>query len=186
MDKPVPFASQAYFLFLSLLLFARGADFLSTWIATPNLILEANPIARRLRWKWGIPLNVALCVGFARWPLIAIIIGTTSALVAARNFQLAWLMRSHGEENYRNWSVEGAEHLGRYSFVGCNPRAVIRQQGDRVEVLENGRLVESFLIAREANRDRSQCVRDGLEVVERTLKKYRAVTLPFLPRFAGG
>jgi len=55
-----------------------------------------------------------------------------------------------------------------------------------VEVRENGRVVESFLIAREANRDRSQCVRDGLEVVERTLKKYRAVTLPFLPRFTGG
>src|SRR5260370_16770809 len=102
MDKPVPFASQAYFLFLSLLLFTRGADFLSTWIATPNLILEANPIARRLRWKWGIPVNLALCAGFARWPLIAIIIGTTSALVAAPNFQLACLIRSHADYNYPN------------------------------------------------------------------------------------
>jgi len=89
-------------------------------------------------------------------------------------------------ESFLFESVEGGEHLGRYSFVGCNPRAVIRQQGDRVEVRENGRVVESFLIAREANRDRSQVVRDGLEVVERTLKKYRAVTLPFLPRFTGG
>src|SRR6266487_399494 len=59
-------------------------------------------------------------------------------------------------ESFLFESVEGGEHLGRYSFVGCNPRAVIRQQGDRVEVLENGRVVESFLIAREANRDRSQ------------------------------
>src|SRR5947209_11222597 len=101
MDKPVPFASQAYFLFLSLLLFARGTDFLSTWIATPNLILEANPIARKLRWKWGITVNVAMCLGFACWPLTAIIISTTSVLVAARNFQHAWLMRSHGEDNYR-------------------------------------------------------------------------------------
>ncbi len=119
MDKPVPFASQAYFLFLSLLLFARGADFLSTWIATPNLILEANPIARRLRWKWGIPVNLALCAGFARWPLIAIIIGTTSALVAARNFQLAWLMRSHGEENYRNWFVERLDETTPGLFLFC-------------------------------------------------------------------
>src|SRR5712691_8002989 len=55
-------------------------------------------------------------------------------------------------ESFLFESVEGGEHLGRYSFVGCNPRAIIRQQGDRVEVLENGRLVESFLIAREANR----------------------------------
>src|SRR5438445_6359849 len=89
-------------------------------------------------------------------------------------------------ESFLFESVEGAEHLGRYSFVGCNPRAVIRQQGDRVEVLENGRVVDSFLIAHEAKHDRSPGVRDGLEVVERTLKKYRAVTLPFLPRFTGG
>ena len=36
-------------------------------------------------------------------------------------------------------SVEGGEHLGRYSFVGCNPRGVIRQLGSRVDVFEGGR-----------------------------------------------
>src|SRR5215472_15933956 len=41
-------------------------------------------------------------------------------------------------------SVEGGEHIGRYSFVGCNPRALIRQTGSRVEILENGRIVERF------------------------------------------
>ena len=30
------------------------------------------------------------------------------------------------------------------------------------------------------------CVKDGLEVIERVMKKYRAVTLPGLPRFTGG
>ncbi len=30
--------------------FARGLDFLSTWIVTPRLALEANPLMRRLRW----------------------------------------------------------------------------------------------------------------------------------------
>jgi len=34
-------------------------DILSTWIATPNLVLEGNPIAKRLGWRWGIPLNLA-------------------------------------------------------------------------------------------------------------------------------
>ena len=84
---------------LFLLLFvARGMDFLSTWVATPNLVLEGNPIAKKLGWKWGIPLNLALCVGLAFWPLPAIVISTTSVLVAARNFQSAWLMRSLGEQ----------------------------------------------------------------------------------------
>ena len=78
MDRALLFGSVEYLAFLLLLLFSRGMDFLSTWIATPNLILEANPIARKLRWKWGIPVNLALCLAFARWPLTAIIISTTS------------------------------------------------------------------------------------------------------------
>src|SRR6187455_3467314 len=43
-------------------------------------------------------------------------------------------------------SVEGGEHLGRYSFVGCNPRAVIRQDGNRVELIENGKVVQEFAV----------------------------------------
>src|ERR1700747_2718751 len=46
-------------------------------------------------------------------------------------------------ESFLFESVEGGEHLGRYSFVGCNPRAVIRQNGSLVEVLENGKVVET-------------------------------------------
>jgi anthranilate/para-aminobenzoate synthase component I len=49
-------------------------------------------------------------------------------------------------ESFLFESVEGGEHIGRYSFVGCNPRAVIRQTGARVEVLENGKIVESYLV----------------------------------------
>ena len=44
-------------------------------------------------------------------------------------------------------SVEGGEHLGRYSFVGCNPRAVVRQTGQRVEVVENGKVVQTHEVA---------------------------------------
>src|SRR5580765_5309942 len=53
-------------------------------------------------------------------------------------------------ESFLFESVEGGEHLGRYSFVGCNPRAVIKQTGNRVEVIENGRVVESFIVQRSA------------------------------------
>ena len=81
-------------------------------------------------------------------------------------------------------SVEGGEHLGRYSFVGCNPRAVIRQTGNNVEVLENGRVVETVPVRQPDSG--SSGVKDGLEVVERVMKKYRPVSLPGLPRFTGG
>jgi anthranilate synthase component 1 len=83
-------------------------------------------------------------------------------------------------------SVEGGEHLGRYSFVGCNPRGVIRQTRDRVEHFENGKVVETFAIASQPRAMTGSSVRDGLEVVERVLKKFRPVRLPHLPRFAGG
>ena len=106
MDITVPFDSREYLLMLGLLIFGRGMDFLSTWIATPNLTLEGNPIAKKLGWKWGLLLNVALIVILALWPLSAIVVATASVLVAARNFQSAWLMRSLGEEVYREWHVQ--------------------------------------------------------------------------------
>ncbi len=83
-------------------------------------------------------------------------------------------------------SVEGGEHLGRYSFVGCNPRAVIRQTGNRIEVIESGKVVEKFAIPAPGKEPCENCVKDGLVVVERLMKKYRAVSLPGLPRFTGG
>jgi len=109
-------------------------------------------------------------------------------------------IRGQGE-SFLFESVEGGEHLGRYSFVGCNPRAVIRQTGSRVEVIEGGKVVESFEIGRagsplpaappddESRRARSDApyqVQDGLAVVERVMSRYRAVALPGLPRFTGG
>jgi len=119
MDDSVPFASHEYFIFLAILAFARGADFLSTWIATPNLVLEGNPLAKKLGWKWGAVINLLLCGTFACWPLPTIVICTSSALVAARNFQSAWLMRSLGEEAYRNWHVERFQETRTHLFLFC-------------------------------------------------------------------
>jgi hypothetical protein len=106
MDDLVPFGGRAYLLHLSLLLVARAADLLSTWIATPAMVLEGNPIARKLGWRWGGIVNLSLCLLLGCWPLAAVIVSTTSLLVAARNFQSAWLMRTLGEEAYRDWYVE--------------------------------------------------------------------------------
>ena len=126
------------------------------------------------------------------------LIPVTRRLLADVETPLSAYRKIRGQgESFLFESVEGGEHLGRYSFVGCNPRAVIRQTGDRVEVIENGRVIENFLVRRTGvapvselkNGDRQDAcptVRDGLEVVERVMKKYRAVALPGLPRFTGG
>jgi hypothetical protein len=106
MDGPISFGSREYLWLLALLVFARGMDFLSTWIATPNLALEGNPLAKKLGWRWGLVVNVVLVFMLALWPLSAVVVATASVLVAARNFQSAWLMRSLGEDAYRDWHVE--------------------------------------------------------------------------------
>lgn len=113
------FGSFEYWVLLGCVGFARAMDFLSTWVATPNLKLEANPIARKMGWKVGIVVNVALCFLFAFWPLPTVVITTTSLLVAARNFQSAWLMRTMGEMSYRLWMTERLHEARRRLFLGC-------------------------------------------------------------------
>lgn len=86
-------------------------------------------------------------------------------------------IRGQGE-SFLFESVVGGEHIGRYSFVGCNPRAVIKQAAGQVRVLENGKAPETVQLGGE--------ISDGLVVVERVMSRYRPVTLPGLPRFSGG
>ncbi|MFO1514512.1 MAG: hypothetical protein U1F83_16650 [Verrucomicrobiota bacterium] len=119
MDDSVPFASREYFIMLAVLAFSRGMDFLSTWVATPHLVLEGNPIAKWLGWKWGAAVNVVLVLSLAAWPLSAIVVSTASVLVAARNFQSAWLMRSMGEEAYRDWYGQRASETPISLYLFC-------------------------------------------------------------------
>jgi hypothetical protein len=119
MDEAVQFGSRWYFLFLNLLMVARGMDLLSTRLATPHLALEANPIARKLGWKWGLVANGLICALFASWPMPAVIISTTSLLVAARNFQGVWLMRTLGEQEYQRWMGERVSETRPGLYVGC-------------------------------------------------------------------
>ncbi len=121
------------------------------------------------------------------------LIPVTRRILADLETPLAAYRKIRGQgESFLFESVEGGEHIGRYSFVGCNPRAVIKQTGNRVEVIENGKAVESFSVGRDvlprvpADQQVSPTVRDGLEVVERVMKKYRPVAVPGLPRFTGG
>jgi hypothetical protein len=96
----VSFGERDYLIILAALLFGRLMDLVSTRVATPTMLLEGNPIARRLGWRWGVVVNLGMCFGLAFWPLAGVIVTTTSLLVASRNFKGAWMMRSMGEERY--------------------------------------------------------------------------------------
>src|SRR6266542_2634693 len=115
------------------------------------------------------------------------LIPVTRRLLADFETPLSAYRKIRGQgESFLFESVEGGEHLGRYSFVGCNPRAVIRQQVARLEVLENGKVTARFATPRQAHPDGAAGVKDGLEVVEQVLQKFRPVSVPGLPRFTGG
>jgi hypothetical protein len=113
------FGSTAYLLLLALLLFGRGSDLFSTWIATPTLELEANPLARRLGWRAGVAVNLVACLLLALLPLAAVSVTTTSVLVASRNLQSAWLMRTLGEHEYRAWIAARYREARRGVFLIC-------------------------------------------------------------------
>src|SRR3984957_20370094 len=109
------------------------------------------------------------------------LIPVTRRILADFETPLSAYQKIRGQgESFLFESVEGGEHIGRYSFVGCNPRGVIRQTGDRVEVFENGKPVEQFTVNRSGE---PGSVKDGLEVVERIMQRFRPVTASGLPRF---
>ncbi len=82
-----------------LLLLARLGDIGSTYLATPQLLMESNPVAQRLRWPFAVAtLFIAL---LPYWLLPAgIIILVASLLVTASNFSKVWLIRTMGEAEY--------------------------------------------------------------------------------------
>src|SRR5205823_9928129 len=63
------------------------------------------------------------------------------------------------------------------------PRAVIRQVNEKVDVLENGKIIETFQVGGPPG---EHSIRDGLQALERVMGRFRAVTVPGLPRFTGG
>ena len=71
-------------------------------------------------------------------------------------------------------SVEGGEHVGRYSFLGSNPSIIFKVKGQHVTLIDHGRLREYDV---EGN---------PLDELQRILGEYKVVELPNLPRFAGG
>jgi hypothetical protein len=86
-------------LIAALLLLSRLTDIGSTWLATPRLKLEANPLVRRFRWPYAV-LTLGVFV-IPYWSLAAgITLLVASLLVSAGNFGRAWVMRTIGEEEY--------------------------------------------------------------------------------------
>jgi len=82
---------------LALLIFVgRTGDVLSTLYATPTMIMEANPLARRFKWPTFI-LGYAFCVVPFFDVLLGVMVAVPFLLVTASNLSRAWMMRTLGE-----------------------------------------------------------------------------------------
>jgi len=81
--------------------------------------------------------------------------------------------KDHASHTWMLESVEGGEHIGRYSFIGGNPRSIIRTCGGMTEITEG----ETKLELKEP---------DPLSAVKAYMSRYKPVKDPALPRFTGG
>src|ERR1051326_7172442 len=76
-------------LLCTLIFVARVGDIGSTYLVTPKLRLEANPIIRKLGW-WFAIATVALCLIPYYSTAMAVIVLVPSLLVSAANTGKIW------------------------------------------------------------------------------------------------
>jgi len=88
----------------------------------------------------------------------------------------AFLKLSRGDFAFLLESVEGGEHVARYSFLGFQPLLLFRSKGDVVLIEQGGSLQVHRLRSGE----------DPLHVLKRLMAQFRFVAVPDLPRFCGG
>lgn len=72
-------------------------------------------------------------------------------------------------------SIVGGERISRYSFLGSNPRKVIRIFEDLVHITQKNGASESF-----------PTPADPLQVIEQEMARYQPVQTPGMPPFTGG
>jgi anthranilate synthase component 1 len=78
----------------------------------------------------------------------------------------------HSDYAFLLESVEGGEHVGRYSFLGKDPFLILRARGGRTTIERSGTVTEGD--------------RPFVETLRGLMADYRSPFVPDLPRFTGG
>jgi hypothetical protein len=84
-----------------LILVARLGDIGSTYVATPTLRMESNPVMRFGGWKIAALTLIACLIPYYSAPL-GLSVLVLSLLVTSSNLSKGWLMRALGESNYQS------------------------------------------------------------------------------------
>jgi hypothetical protein len=114
-----------------LLLLARLGNVGSTYLLSPTLKLEANPIVRRLRWPFaGATILIAVLPYYSLPAGVAVLI--TSLLVCASNTTRLWLVRTMGESEYHLLLIGVARRAKRSRLGLCTQCRLARSSmGER-------------------------------------------------------
>ena len=81
----------------ALVLLSRLGDVGSTWLVTPRLRLESNPIARRLGWPFAFVTLLLALIPYYNTSMGMVVL-TVSFLVTGRNLSGGWITRALGED----------------------------------------------------------------------------------------
>jgi hypothetical protein len=93
-----------------LILLGRLGDIISTRLITPKLELEANPLMRRLGWKFAV-LTVLLCLApYVMHPALAVILVPPFLMISGSNIGKIWVVRALGEKHVLQQSIEAARN----------------------------------------------------------------------------
>ena len=80
--------------YLALAIACTAADLVTTWLVTPDLRYERNPIIRWLGWRWSIVSRLSLCLFSALMGGIYVaILCVASIMCAAWNARIIYRMR---------------------------------------------------------------------------------------------
>ncbi len=93
-----------------LILLGRLGDIISTWLITPKLDLEANPLVRRLGWRFAV-LTVLIClVPYVMHPALTVILVPPFLMISGSNIGKIWVVRALGEKQMLQHSIETARN----------------------------------------------------------------------------
>ena len=99
---------------------ARLLDFLSTWVVTPRLELEANPLMRRMRWGRMALINLPLLGLPFLHAGLAITFIVTSLLAAGSNFIGGALAKGMGERRQLESQLRALREIGLLGALTLN------------------------------------------------------------------
>lgn len=106
--------------------------------------------------------------GYTRIPLVREVLADLDTPLST------YIKLAGGEYSYLFESVSGSEKASRYSIIGLSARRQLRAFGYRVEILEDGEIIESLTAD------------DPFDVVREYQQRFSAPDIEGLPRFTGG